>query len=119
VSQGQPHSALSSGEIQRLQLSQALGQNAERTLFVFDEPTTGLHPTDVDVLLRCLDRVIERGGSVIAVEHNLDVIRQADFVIDLGPEAGPGGGEVVVCGAPSAIASCARSHTGAALRGRF
>jgi excinuclease ABC subunit A len=119
VSLGQPLSALSSGEIQRLQLSQALGQNAERTLFVFDEPTTGLHPTDVDVLLGCLDRVIERGGSVIAVEHNLDVIRQADFVIDLGPEAGPGGGEVVVCGTPSAIASCARSHTGAALRGRF
>ncbi len=119
VSLGQPLSALSSGEIQRLQLSQALGQNAERTLFVFDEPTTGLHPTDVEVLLRCLDRVIERGGSVIAVEHNLDVIRQADFVIDLGPEAGPGGGEVVVCGTPSVIASCARSHTGAALRGRF
>ena len=118
VGLGQPLSALSSGEVQRLQLSQALGQNAERTLFVLDEPTTGLHPADIDVLVRCLDHVIERGGSVIAVEHNLDVIRQADYVIDLGPEAGPGGGELVVCGPPSAVARCSGSHTGAALRGQ-
>jgi excinuclease ABC subunit A len=119
VGLGQPLSALSSGEVQRLQLSQALGQSAERTLFVLDEPTTGLHPADIDVLVRCLDHVIERGGSVIAVEHNLDVIRQADHVIDLGPEAGPGGGELVVCGPPSAVARCVRSHTGAALRGQI
>jgi excinuclease ABC subunit A len=119
VTLGQPLSALSSGEVQRLQLSQALGQSAERALFVLDEPTTGLHPADIDVLLRCLDGVLERGGSVIAVEHNLDVIRQADHVIDLGPEGGPGGGEVVVCGTPSEVARCARSLTGAALRGRL
>jgi len=68
--------------------------------------------------VRCLDRVIERGGSVIAVEHNLDVIRAADWVIDIGPEAGPGGGELVVCGTPGAVADCARSLTGAALRGQ-
>jgi excinuclease ABC subunit A len=116
VTLGQPLSALSSGEVQRLRLSQALGQSAERALFVLDEPTTGLHPADIDVLVSCLDRVIERGGSVIAVEHNLDVIRQADYVIDLGPEGGPGGGEVVVCGTPSAVARCTRSLTGAALR---
>ena len=85
---------------------------------MLDEPTTGLHPADIDVLVRCLDHVLARGGSVIAVEHNLDVIRQADYVIDLGPEAGPGGGELVVCGPPSAVARCARSHTGAALRGQ-
>ncbi len=115
---GQPLSALSSGEVQRLQLSQALGQGAERTLFVFDEPTTGLHPADVDVLLRCLDRVIDCGGSVIAVEHNLDVIGRADYVIDIGPEGGPGGGELVACGPPSAVARCSRSLTGAALRER-
>lgn len=119
VTLGQPLSALSSGEVQRLRLSQALGQSAERALFVLDEPTTGLHPADIDVLVSCLDRVIERGGSVIAVEHNLDVIRQADYVIDLGPEGGPGGGEVVVCGTPSAVARCARSLTGAALRDQF
>jgi excinuclease ABC subunit A len=119
VTLGQPLSALSSGEVQRLRLSQALGQSAERALFVLDEPTTGLHPADIDVLVNCLDRVIERGGSVIAVEHNLDVIRRADYVIDLGPEGGPGGGEVVVCGTPSAVARCARSLTGAALRDQF
>jgi excinuclease ABC subunit A len=120
VTLGQPLSALSSGEVQRLQLSQALGgSSAERTLFVLDEPTTGLHPADIDVLVGCLDRVIERGGSVIAVEHNLDVICQADFVIDIGPEGGPGGGEIVACGPPSALAGCARSLTGAALRERF
>jgi len=118
VTLGQPLSALSSGEVQRLRLSQALGQSAERTLFVLDEPTTGLHPADTEVLVRCLDRVIERGGSVIAVEHNLDVIRQADFIIDIGPEGGPGGGELVVCGTPSAVARCTRSLTGAALRER-
>jgi excinuclease ABC subunit A len=119
VTLGQPLSALSSGEVQRLRLSQALGQSAERTLFVLDEPTTGLHPADTDVLVRCLDRVLERGGSVIAIEHNLDVIRRADFVIDLGPEAGPGGGELVVSGTPSAVARCRRSLTGAALRDRL
>ncbi len=119
VTLGQPLAALSSGEAQRLRLSRALGQSAERTLFVLDEPTTGLHPADIDVLVRCLDRVLERGGSVIAVEHNLDVIRQADYVIDLGPEGGPGGGELVACGTPSAIARCARSLTGAALRDRL
>ncbi len=119
VTLGQPLSALSSGEIQRLRLSQALAERAERMLFVLDEPTTGLHPADTQVLVRCLDRAIECGASVIAVEHNLDLIERADYVIDLGPEAGPGGGEVVACGAPSAIADCARSHTGAALRARF
>ena len=119
VTLGQPLSALSSGEAQRLRLSQALGQSAERTLFVLDEPTTGLHPADIDVLVRCFDRVLERGGSVIAIEHNLDVIRQADYVIDLGPEGGPGGGELVACGTPSAVARCARSLTGAALRDRL
>jgi len=118
VTLGQPLSALSSGELQRLQLSQALGRSAKRTLFVLDEPTTGLHPADTEVLVRCLDRVIEQGGSVIAVEHNLDVIRAADTIIDIGPEGGPGGGELVACGTPSAVADCARSLTGAALRAR-
>jgi len=118
VTLGQPLAALSSGELQRLQLSQALGRSAQRTLFVLDEPTTGLHPADTEVLVRCLNRVIERGGSVIAVEHNLDVIRAADWVIDIGPEAGPGGGELVACGTPGAVADCARSLTGAALRGQ-
>ncbi len=116
VALGQPLSALSSGEIQRLRLSQALAQGGDRTLFVLDEPTSGLHPADIDVLMRCLDQVLAAGGSVIAVEHNLEVIRRADFVIDLGPEGGPGGGEVVAVGSPREVARSRRSHTGAALR---
>ena len=83
---------------------------------MLDEPTTGLHPADVELLLASLDRILDAGGSVIVIEHNLDVIRRADHVIDLGPEAGPGGGRVVAQGPPSAIAACAESHTGAALR---
>ena len=83
---------------------------------MLDEPTTGLHPADVELLLASLDRILDAGGSVIVIEHNLDVIRRADHVIDLGPEAGPGGGRVVAQGPPAVIAACAESHTGAALR---
>jgi excinuclease ABC subunit A len=113
---GQPLSALSTGEAQRLRLSDTLAKGGARTLFVLDEPTTGLHAADIDILIGCLDRVLDRGSSVIAVEHNLDVIGQADFVIDLGPEGGPGGGEIVALGTPDEIAQNPRSFTGAALR---
>ncbi len=112
---GQPLSTLSGGESQRLRLAQALTERGAGNLYVLDEPTTGLHPADIQLLLGCLDQVIEAGGSVIVVEHNLDVIRAADFVIDLGPEAGPGGGRIVASGTPEEIARCP-SHTGAALR---
>jgi excinuclease ABC subunit A len=113
---GQPLAALSTGEVQRLRLSDTLSRGGDRTLFVLDEPTTGLHAADIEILIRCLDRVLERGSSIIAVEHNLDVIGQADFVIDLGPEGGPGGGEIVALGTPGEITRNPRSHTGAALR---
>jgi len=116
VTLGQPLSTLSGGEAQRLRLAQALAEGAARTLFVLDEPTTGLHAADVDVLLRCLDDLLDAGASVLVVEHNLDVIRRADHVIDLGPEGGPGGGHLVAAGTPEEIAACAASHTGAALR---
>ena len=116
IALGQPLSTLSSGEIQRLRLAQALAAGGDRTLFVLDEPTTGLHAADIDVLLGCFDRVLDAGGSVIVVEHNLAVIARADFVIDLGPDAGPGGGEIVATGTPGEIANDRRSHTGAALR---
>jgi excinuclease ABC subunit A len=116
LSLGQPLSTLSGGEIQRLRLAQALSEGSEGQLFVLDEPTTGLHPADVRLLLGCLDRVIAAGGSAIVVEHNLDVIRAADHVLDLGPEAGPGGGRLVVAGPPDAVAACPESLTGAALR---
>jgi excinuclease ABC subunit A len=113
---GQPLSTLSGGEAQRLRIAQALAEGAADTLFVLDEPTTGLHPADIAVLLGCLDELIGGGASVVVVEHNLDVIRRADHVIDLGPEGGPGGGRVVVAGTPEEVARCATSHTGAALR---
>jgi excinuclease ABC subunit A len=113
---GQPLSTLSGGETQRLRLAQALVERSAGGLYVLDEPTTGLHPADVRLLLECLDQVIAAGSSVLVVEHNLDVIRSADFVIDLGPGAGPDGGRLVAAGPPEAIARCAESATGAALR---
>lgn len=114
---GQPLSTLSGGEHQRLRLGQALVEGAKGTLYVFDEPTTGLHPTDIEVLLSCLDEVVEAGASVLVVEHDLDVIRAADWVIDLGPGGGPQGGELVAEGAPEAIRACSASLTGRLLAG--
>jgi excinuclease ABC subunit A len=116
VAIGQPLSTLSGGELQRLRIAQALGSGETQALYVLDEPTTGLHPADVELLLASLDRILDAGGSVIVIEHNLDVIRRADHVIDLGPEAGPGGGHVVAQGPPAAIAASRESLTGAALR---
>jgi excinuclease ABC subunit A len=112
----QPLSTLSGGELQRLRVALALGEKPGRSLFVLDEPTTGLHASEVQVLLDCLDELIAQGGSVIVIEHNLDVIRLADHVIDLGPEGGPGGGRIVAEGPPEAIARAPESHTGRALR---
>jgi excinuclease ABC subunit A len=107
---------LSGGESQRLRIAQALREGTPGALYVLDEPTTGLHPADVEVLLRCLDDLLDAGSSVFVVEHNLDVIRRADHVIDLGPEGGPGGGRLVAAGTPAEVARVAASHTGAALR---
>jgi excinuclease ABC subunit A len=116
---GQPLSTLSGGEIQRLRLSQALAEGGARKLLVFDEPTTGLHPADVEQLLECVDALLDQGASALLVEHNLDVIRRADHVIDLGPEGGPAGGRLVAAGRPEEVARCERSHTGRALRAFF
>ena len=113
---GQPLSTLSGGEIQRLRLAQALVERSAGSLYVLDEPTAGLHPADVRLLLDCLDQVIGAGGHVLVVEHNLDVIRSADCVIDLGPGAGPDGGRLVAAGSPEQVARCAASRTGEALR---
>ena len=114
---GQPLSTLSGGEHQRMRLALALAEGVGRTLYVLDEPTTGLHPRDVDVLMSCLRELNEAGGSVLLVEHNLDVIAQADHVIDLGPEGGPLGGTLVAAGTPAEVATVPASHTGHALRG--
>jgi excinuclease ABC subunit A len=112
----QPLVSLSGGEIQRLRLAQALAVGKADSLYVLDEPTTGLHPAEIGVLLGCLDELLEAGGSAVVVEHNLDLIAQSDYVIDLGPEGGPGGGRVVARGTPRQVARVRRSHTGAALR---
>jgi excinuclease ABC subunit A len=109
---GQPLSTLSGGEHQRLRLGQALVEGADRTLYVFDEPTTGLHPADTAVLLGCLDEVIAAGASVVVIEHDLDVIRAADWVIDLGPGGGPAGGRLVAQGPPASVARAPESLTG-------
>jgi excinuclease ABC subunit A len=113
---GQPLSTLSGGENQRLRLGQALVEGPRRTLYIFDEPTTGLHPADTDVLLQCLDEVIDAGASVIVVEHDLDVIRHADWVIDLGPGGGPDGGRVIAEGPPEVVAQVSESLTGGFLK---
>ncbi len=112
----QPLSTLSGGELQRIRVAQALTARAAGCLFVLDEPTTGLHAAEVQVLLDCLDQLLDDGASLVVVEHNLDVIRLADHVIDLGPEGGPGGGRLVAAGTPEEVARVAESFTGAALR---
>jgi excinuclease ABC subunit A len=125
---GQSATTLSGGEAQRIKLAAHLPGGREamrprndegngktrrrRALYIFDEPTTGLHFDDVSKLLAAFRRLIEAGGSIIVIEHNLDVIKTADWIIDLGPEGGAGGGQVVATGAPEAIAAHPESHTG-------
>ena len=114
---GQPATTLSGGEAQRVKLSRELAKRGTgRTLYLLDEPTSGLHFDDVRRLLAVLHRLVDAGNTVLVIEHNLDVIRSADYLVDIGPEGGAGGGEVVACGPPEAVAAVRRSHTGAALR---
>ncbi len=114
---GQPATTLSGGEAQRVKLATELSKVATgRTLYVLDEPTTGLHFADIEKLLEVLQRLVDQGNTVVVIEHNLDVIKCADWVIDLGPEGGSGGGQLVASGIPEEIAATAASHTGEYLR---
>jgi excinuclease ABC subunit A len=110
---GQPATTLSGGEAQRVKLASELSKVATgRTLYILDEPTTGLHFADVERLLEMLDRLVEGGNTVVVIEHNLDVIKTADRILDLGPEGGEEGGLIVAQGTPEQVAANERSYTG-------
>jgi excinuclease ABC subunit A len=114
---GQPATTLSGGEAQRVKLASELCKVATgRTLYILDEPTTGLHFADIEKLLEVLQRLVDAGNTVIVIEHNLDVIKQADWVVDLGPEGGEAGGELVAAGTPEQVAETEGSFTGEFLR---
>jgi excinuclease ABC subunit A len=120
LSLGQPTNTLSGGESQRLKLAQHIGQgHGERDLFIFDEPTTGLHMADVESLLITFQKLLAQGHSLIVIEHNLDLIRCADYIIDLGPEGGEEGGKIVAEGNLKKIMASRQSYTGQFLRKRF
>lgn len=115
---GQSATTLSGGEAQRVKIATELGklQRAKHTVYILDEPTTGLHLADIEKLLESLNRIVDAGHTVLLIEHHLDVIKTADYVIDLGPEGGHAGGEVVATGTPEQIAACKKSYTGAFLK---
>jgi len=114
---GQQATTLSGGEAQRVKLAKELAKRATgRTLYLLDEPTTGLHFHDVRKLLEVLHELVDQGNSMVVIEHNLEVIKTADWVIDLGPEGGDGGGEIVAVGTPEDVVKVAKSYTGQYLK---
>ena len=114
---GQPSTTLSGGEAQRVKLATELSRKSTgKTIYVLDEPTTGLHTYDVHKLIDILQKLTDGGNTVIVIEHNLDVIKTADYIIDLGPEGGDRGGEIVFSGTPEDVSRCEKSYTGKYLK---
>ena len=113
---GEETPSLSGGEAQRLKLASEMGRGQEGSVFVFDEPTIGLHPLDVRTLMQVFQRLIDQGATVIVIEHDLDVIRSADYLVDMGPGGGEEGGRIVAAGTPERVAGCDESVTGRYLR---
>ena len=117
VTLGQPATTLSGGEAQRMKLASELHKRSTgKSLYILDEPTTGLHTEDISRLLRVLDRFVDDGNTVLVIEHNLDVIKTADHIIDLGPEGGVGGGTIIATGTPEEVAANPTSYTGQYLK---
>ena len=117
ITLGQSATTLSGGEAQRVKLSLELSKrDTDRTLYILDEPTTGLHFQDIEMLLSVLQRLATNGNTIVVIEHNLDVIKTADWIVDLGPEGGDGGGRILVSGTPEQVAKCKASHTGRFLK---
>ena len=117
VKLGQPSTTLSGGEAQRVKLATELSKRSTgKTIYILDEPTTGLHSYDVQRLIDVLQKLVDAGNTVVVIEHNLDVIKTADYIIDLGPEGGDGGGTIVCTGTPEEVAQCERSYTGKYLK---
>ncbi len=115
---GQPANTLSGGEAQRIKLAKELSKRATgKTLYILDEPTTGLHFEDIKKLLEVLQKLVDQGNTILVIEHNLEVIKTADYIIDLGPEGGNRGGEIVAVGTPEEVAVCEKSFTGGYLKG--
>jgi excinuclease ABC subunit A len=112
VKLGQPSTTLSGGEAQRIKLVDELAKRGNRTLYILDEPTTGLHNSDIEKLLQVLNRLVDKGNSMIVIEHNIDVLKTADYIIDMGPEGGDEGGMIVAQGTPEVVAKNAKSYTG-------
>ena len=114
---GQSATTLSGGEAQRIKLAKELSKrDTGKTLYILDEPTTGLHFADIELLLQVLHRLRDHGNSIVVIEHNLDVIKTADWIVDLGPEGGTGGGQIIAQGTPEEVALCDASHTGRYLK---
>ncbi|MCK5296831.1 MAG: ATP-binding cassette domain-containing protein, partial [Alphaproteobacteria bacterium] len=114
---GQQATTLSGGEAQRIKLAKELSKKATgRTLYILDEPTTGLHFADIHKLLEVLHALVDTGNTVLVIEHNLDVIKTADWIVDIGPEGGDNGGKIVVAGVPESVVKCKKSYTGKYLK---